>query len=361
MNILFIANDDEGLYKFRKELIEELINRKHKVFISLPYGKFVDILVSKGCIFLDTEFNRKGTNPVADLKLIKTYIKYIKENKIDCVLTYTLKPNVYGGIASQICKTPYIVNITGMSSTMEKEGLLKTIVVGLYKFGLRKAKMVFFQNEYNMKYLSDIGIVKGKCELIPGSGVNLDEYQIMEYPNGKTIDFVYIARIMKEKGFDQYCDCAKYIRNKYPNTRFHVCGTYDEEEYVPIMEELEKDGILKYHGSVENMKEIYQMISCTIHASYYSEGLSNALLESLACARPVITTDKPGCKEAVIDGVNGFIIRQKDSQDLIEKVEKFLSLSNEQRKNMGLEGRKLAEEKFSRNIVINRYIDVIEN
>ena len=360
MNILFLANDDEGLYKFRKELICELLKR-HKVFISLPYGKYVDVLVKEGCIFIDTEFNRKGTNPVADLKLISFYRKIMKENKIDAVLTYTLKPNVYGGMAAQSLKIPYVANITGLSSTVEKEGILKYIVFGLYRFGLKNARMVFFQNETNMKFMLDNKLINNNYDLIPGSGVNLQEYEVMEYPDGDTIDFVYIARIMKEKGFEQYCDCARYIRAKYPNTRFHVCGTYDEEEYKPVMAELEKEGILIYHGSVENMKEIYSMISCTIHASYYAEGMSNALLESLACGRPIITTDKPGCRELVRDGINGYLIKQKDSKDLIEKVERFLSLPVEERRKMGLEGRRLVEESFSRDIVIKKYVEVIES
>lgn len=360
MNILFLANDDEGLYKFRKELISELLKR-HKVFISLPYGKYVDVLVKEGCIFIDTEFKRKGTNPVADLKLISFYRRIMKDNKIDTVLSYTLKPNVYGGMAAQSLNIPYVANITGASSTVEKEGILKRIVFGLYRVGLRKAKMVFFQNEANMKFMLENRLINNNYSLIPGSGVNLKEYEVMDYPDRDTVDFVYIARIMKEKGFEQYCDCAKYIRNKYPNTRFHVCGTYDEEEYIKLMAELEKEGILIYHGSVENMKEIYSMISCTIHASYYAEGMSNALLESLACGRPIITTDKPGCKELVRDGINGFLIKQKDSDDLIEKVEKFLGLSVSERRKMGLEGRKLVEEKFSRDIVIKKYVEVIES
>ena len=359
MNILFLANDDEGLYKFRKELILELL-KKHNVYISLPYGKYVDVLKSYGCIYIETEFNRKGTNPFADLKLITEYVSMIKKYEIDTVLTYTLKPNVYGGIAAQICNVPYIANITGLSSTTEKKGLLRTIVFGLYKIGLRKAKMVFFQNESNRQFMLENKLINENYDLIPGSGVNLNEYKVMDYPDTDTIDFVYIARIMKEKGFEQYCDCAKHIRAKYPYTRFHVCGTYDEDEYREVMDKLEKEGILIYHGSVENMKEIYQMISCTIHASYYAEGMSNALLETLACARPIITTDKPGCRELVNDGVNGFLIKQKDSNDLIEKVEKFLSLSNTDRKKMGLQGRKLVEEKFSRDIVINKYIKAIE-
>lgn len=361
MRVLFIANDDEGLYKFRKELILELL-KEHEVYISLPYGKYVDDLKEFGCKFIATEFNRKGTNPIKDLALIQFYRRIIKENKIDIALTYTLKPNVYGGLACRLEKVPYISNITGASSTTEKDGLLKRIVFVLYRVGLKDSLKVFFQNSDNMQFMLDNKLVKKNYDLIPGSGVNLKEYEVLEYPNNDTIEFTYVARIMKEKGFEHYCEAARYIKKKYPNTIFHVCGTYDEEEYMAMMEKLQEEGILEYHGQVLNMKEtIYKRISCTIHASYYAEGLSNALLETLASGRPIITTDKPGCKELVIDGVDGYMIKQKSTESLIEAIEKFMNLTHEERKQMGLNGRKLVEEKYSREIVINKYLNTINS
>lgn len=359
MRILFLANDDEGIYKFRKELIETLL-KDNEVFLSLPYGQYVDILKEKGCKFIDTQFNRKGTNPVKDLELVKFYNTIIKEIKPDVVLSYTIKPNVYGGLACQMNKVPYIANVTGISAAIDNGGLVGKIAETLYKVGLRKAKMVFFQNEANKQYMIDHKIVKNNYDLLPGSGVNLDEYQILDFPNGDTVDFVFVARILKEKGVDQYLDAAKYIREKYPNTRFHMCGTYDDEEYVDIINDLRNKGIINYHGQVLDMREIYKLTQCTIHPSYYPEGLSNALLESMASGKAIITTDKPGCKELVNDGVNGYLIKQKDSESLINAIEKFLNLSIEERKQMGLQGRKIVEERYSRDIVIDKYLKAIK-
>jgi len=358
MRILFLANDDEGLYKFRKELIETLL-KDNEVFISLPKGKYVDNLVDMGCKYIETEFNRKGTNPIKDLKLVNFYKNLLKEIKPNVVLTYTIKPNVYGGIACQLIKVPYIVNITGLGSAVENGGILQFITTSLYKIGLRKAQVVFFQNETNRQFMLNHKCINSPTSLVPGSGVNLDEYELMDYPSDDTVDFVYIGRIMTEKGFGLYLDAAKYFKDKYPQTRFHVCGQY-EDDYRKEVEELVKSGIVIYHGSVSDMKQIYKIINCTVHPTYYPEGLSNVLLESLACGRPIITTDRPGCKEVVEDGINGFMVKQKDVDDLIEKIEKFLFLSNKEKKQLGLNGRKKVEREFNRKIVIDSYIKEIQ-
>ena len=361
MKVLFLGNDGEGLYKFRKELIQTLL-KDNEVFISLPRDKYIDSLEKLGCKYIETEFNRKGTNPIKDIKLLSFYKNVLKKIKPDVVLTYTIKPSVYGGLACQSLKVPYIVNITGLGSAIENGGLLQFICLSLYKVGIKGAKRVFFQNTTNRDFMLSKNVVREEqCDLVPGSGVNLNEYKVLDYPNGNTVDFVYIGRIMEEKGFSQYMEAAMYIRSKYPNTRFHVAGAY-EDDYEDIVNKLVKDNILIYHGSVENMvDEIYENVSCVVHPTYYAEGLSNVLLEALACGRPIITTDRAGCKEVVDDGINGFIVKQKDFKDLIEKIEKFLSLSIEQRKEMGLNGREKVEKEFDRNIVIDKYIKEIKS
>ena len=359
MKVLFLANDGEGLYKFRKELIQTLL-KDSEVFISLPRDKYIEKLEELGCKYINTEFNRKGTNPIKDIELYKFYKKTLNDINPDVVLTYTIKPSVYGGLACQTLHIPYIVNITGLGSAIENGGLLGFISLTLYKIGTRGAQKVFFQNTTNRDFMISKKVVKKeKCDLVPGSGVNLNEYKLLEYPKDNTIDFVYIGRIMKEKGFNQYIETAEYIKNKYSNTRFHVAGAY-EDDYKDIVDKLVSNSILIYHGSVENMiDEIYRNVHCVIHPTYYAEGLSNVLLEALACGRPIITTDRAGCKEVVEDGINGYIVKQKDSQDLIDKVEKFISLSINEKKQMGINGRDKVEKEFDRNIVINKYLEEI--
>lgn len=360
MKILILANDDEGLYKFRKELVETLI-KDNDVFISLPYGKYIPKLEEMGCKFIDTKFNRKGTNPIKDLELLSFYRKMLKDIKPGVVLTYTIKPNVYGGLACQLEKIPYIVNITGLGSALENGGLLEKVGLILYKIGLKGAKRVFFQNTMNRDYMVNKKIVTiAQSDLIPGSGVNTKEYRLLEYPNKDNTHFVFIGRMMTEKGFGLYLDAIKVLKENYPNTYYHIAGEYEDDYKKQVEELIQKDYVI-YHGSVINMvDEIYKNIHCSVMPTYYAEGMSNVLLESLSCGRPIITTDRPGCKEVVEDGINGYVVKQRDRYDLIEKMEMFINLSYEDSKQMGINGRKKIEKEFDRDIVINKYIEIIK-
>ena len=360
MRILILANSDIGLYKFRKELIEALLSLKHEVYISLPQGEFIDRLVEMGCHFIETKISRHGVNPITDFLLYRKYKSMLKEIKPDIVFSYTIKPNVYGGMACQAYKVPYIVNVTGLGSAIQNGGIIQIISLFLYKIALRKAKMVFLQNNDNKEFLVSRKIIENKYCVLPGSGVNLQEYNVLPYPETTDVNFVFIARIMKEKGIEQYIEAAKYIRKKYKNVHFHVYGSC-EEEYENKFNEYLKDKIIVYHGSVNDIISVHKESSCTIHPSYYPEGLSNVLLESAACGRPIITTNHTGCREVVKDGVNGYLVKINNTKDLIEKIELFLHLSIAERRNMGLQGRKLVEEKYDRQIIIDHYLNEIHH
>ena len=358
VRVMILANNDVGLYKFRKELVAELL-KENEVFICLPEGGFVNRLVEMGAKFLPCALlDRHGTNPVKELKLLSWYRETLKAYHPDIVFTYTIKPNVYGGAACAGLGIPYVANITGLGTAVENGGVMQKITLALYRRGLRKAQKVFFQNAENRDFMLSHNVVKGPYDMLPGSGVNLSQYRIWDYPTGETVDFVFIARVMKEKGIDQYLDAAKAIRKTHPETRFHICG-FCEQDYRQELENLQNEGVIIYHGLVDDMTEIYKMAACTVHPTYYPEGLSNVLLESAASGRPIITTNRAGCREVVDDGVNGFVVREKDSQDLIEKIDKFLALTVEERKTMGLEGRAKVEREFDRRIVVEKYLQEI--
>lgn len=359
MKIMILANYDAGLYRFRRELVEELL-KQNEVYICLPNGQYVEEMVEWGCKFVECNLlDRHGTNPVKELKLISFYRKVLKEISPDIVFTYTIKPNVYGGMVCASLNIPYIVNITGLGTAVENAGMMQKVTVSLYKLGLKKARKVFFQNTTNRDFMINKGVLKGAYDLLPGSGVNLKQYLPLEYPDAETVDFVFVGRTMKEKGIENYLEAAEYIRSKYPETRFHICGE-PEQDYTQRLTSLHDKEIIVFHGNVRNMTEIYKNVSCTVHPSYYPEGLSNVLLESCASARPIITTDRAGCREVVEDGINGYICKQNDSQDLIKQIEKFLNLSLEERKQMGLEGRRKVEKEFDRQIVVKKYIDELK-
>ena len=356
--VLFLVNHDVVIYNFRKELVERLLQDGIIVYISSPYGERIDDLIAMGCQFIDTHIDRHGTNILDDYKLILHYKRIIKDIKPDVVLTYTIKPNIYGGIACKSLKTPYIANITGLGTAVENGGIMQRFTTLLYKIAFKRVRCVFFQNTENQQFFIDKKIAINRHKLIPGSGVNLEHFQVLDYPTDDSIEFVFISRIMKQKGIEQYLEAAEYIRGKYPNTRFHICG-FCEEEYEDKLKDMQNREIIKYHGMLRDVREVIKITHCTIHPSYYPEGMSNVLLESAACGRPLITTNRSGCREVVDDGINGYIVEQKDSQDLIEKIEEFIALSYEEKKNMGLMGRTKVEREFDRNIVVAKYLEEI--
>lgn len=358
MKILVLANFGMGLYNFRKELLEELIKQNHEVFVSLPNDEYVPNLEILGCKFINTPINRRGTNPLTDFKLLMNYKRIIKVVKPDVVLTYTIKPNVYGGLACRLTNVPSIANITGLGTAVENGGLLQKITLILYKISLSKAKCVFFQNRENEEFLTNRNIVTGKHKILPGSGVNLNHYTLLDYPSDGSINFLFISRVMKEKGIEQYLDAATFIKVKYPNTEFHIVG-FCEEEYEDKLKDMQEKGIIKYHGKQSDVRKFHEISHCTIHPTFYPEGMSNVLLESAACGRPIITTNRSGCREIVDEGVNGFTVEPRKSRTLIEKIEKFINLDYGAKKQMGLAGRKKVNNEFDRKIVVNSYIKEI--
>lgn len=356
--VLLVSNVTGGLVSFRYELIEELI-KKNKVIIMASDNGRLDLLEKLGCEFIATDFDRHGMNPLDELELMAKYKKMIVQIKPDIVFTYTIKPNIYAGMACASLKIPYVANITGLGSALENPGIMQKFTSVLYRRGLRRAQKVFFQNSANRDFMLQKGIVSKNFDLLPGSGVNLEKYPVLDYPADDEINFTFISRVMKEKGADQFLEAAEYVHNKYPNTTFHVCGNC-EQAYEKRLKRLQESGVITYHGRIDDIKGMHAISSCTVHPTYYPEGMSNVLLESCACGRPIITTDRPGCREIVDDGVNGFVVKAKDTLDLIEKIEAFLHLSWEERKQMGLAGRSKVERFFDRNVVVRKYLDEIE-
>ncbi len=359
--ILILVNHDLVVYNFRKELVERLINEGYEVYVSSPNGKRIPQLIEMGCKFIETSIDRHGKNPFDELQLLSSYKKIIKEIEPLCVLTYTIKPNIFGAIACQKSGIPCLTNITGLGSAVEKKGALQFITVALYKYALKKINTVFFQNQENLEFFINRKIsADDKYVLIPGSGVNLEEFSYLEYPKEDgIIKFVFISRIMKEKGIDLYLEAAKVIKQKYSNTEFHVCG-FCEEDYEEVLIKYQKDGYIIYHGMVDNIKEVLSEMNCTLHPTYYPEGLSNVLLESSACGRPIITTDRSGCREVVKIGVNGYLVKENNPDSLIQNIELFMNLAYDKKRQMGVEGRAYVKKNFDRKIVIDKYIERID-
>ncbi|MBE6763307.1 MAG: glycosyltransferase family 4 protein [Ruminococcaceae bacterium] len=357
MRVMIVANNDVGLYKFRRELVEALL-RLHEVHICLPDGEYVANLQAMGCVFHPYEFDRHGTNPIAELKQISYYKSLLKSVKPDVVLTYTVKPNVYAGMACASLNIPYMANITGLGTAIANGGLMQKFLKLLYRHGLRKAHTVFFQNEENREFMVSNGIVKDNYVMLPGSGVNLAEHQAEDYPaKEEPLVFVNIGRIMKDKGADEVLYAAKIIRKEYPQTVFRIIGGFDGdyEEQIRLAQEA---GDIEYLGQQSDVHAYLKDAHAIIHASYH-EGMSNVLLEAAACARPIIATDVAGCRETYDDGVSGIACKAHDGDDLVRAIREFIALSYEQKRAMGLAGRCKVEKEFDRAAVVKCYIDQI--
>ena len=357
--VLILTNSINGLYSFRRELIEMLIKDSYEVTISSPEDTKSFYFNNIGCKLIYTSINRRGISPAADFKLIYHYFKMIIKVKPNVVLTYTIKPNVYGGLACRLLRIPYIANITGLGTSIENKGALRTISLFLYKVGLKKAHAVFFQNISNKEYFTKNRIVSEKISReIPGSGVNIDYHIFEEYPtNDDTIKFLFIGRIMKSKGIDELLEAAQIIKNIYPNTEFHLVGA-KEENYDAKLNNLIKNGIIYYHGRQEDVRYFIKMCHATINPSYH-EGMSNVLLESASTGRPVLASNIPGCKETFDEGISGFGFEVRNVDSLVETIIKFIELPYEEKKKMGVAGRKKMEKEFNRKIVIENYIEEI--
>jgi glycosyltransferase involved in cell wall biosynthesis len=355
--IFLLGNEASYIYNLRHELIERLLEEGNKVGIVLPYGKEVELLKKEGCAYFATKVDRRGTSVWKDGKLFFTYWNILRREKPDVVLTYTIKPNVYGSLAARIQKIPSIVNITGLGSAVENKGLMQKISLFLYKLALKRAGCVFFQNQANMDLFLRKQICVGKHELLPGSGVNTKRQALQGYPEG-TVKFVFVGRLMREKGIEEYLYAAKAIKRKYPDTEFHICG-FCEEEYLQRMKGLQEEHTVVYHGMVADMREIYSQMSCIVLPSYH-EGMSNVLLEAAATGRPGIASDIPGCREIIAHGKTGFLFEKKNQTKLCEMMEQVIKMSHEERAAMGLAARKKVEQEFDRNIIVEKYLDVIK-
>lgn len=360
MKILVAANFDLGLYKFRKELLKELLDMGHQVYISLPDGDLVPPLVEMGCKFVETDVDRRGMNPVTDLKLMLNYKRILRNVKPDLVITYTIKPNIYMGLLCRMMKIPYVVNITGLGTAFQSKGVMLKVFVQLYKLSCKKAHTVIFENCANMQLFKDYGIVKdNQCLLNNGAGVNLEEYPFTEYPDDEQIRFLFIGRVMREKGIDELFDAAERIKKEFDNVFFDIVGPY-EDDYKAVTEQLVSEGVIEYHGFQEDVKPFIEKSHCFVLPSWH-EGMANTNLECAAIGRPVITSNIHGCLEAVDEGMSGFLSEPKNAEDLYSKLKQFIELSCEDKIKMGQASHNHIVKNFDKKIIVSRTIERVIN
>ncbi|MGB3368716.1 MAG: glycosyltransferase family 4 protein [Acidaminobacteraceae bacterium] len=358
--ILILANHAVGLLNFRSELLQELDNEKYEVHISVPSHKAFEMVKDKKYVIHDTNVDRRGINPVKDFRLLLNYIRLIKKIKPDTVLLYTIKPNIYGGLACRILKVKYISTITGLGTSMQSTSKLANVLKQLYKISLKKANTVVFQNLGNRDFFVESSIVDIESTmLVPGSGVNIEKYKELDINFEGDAIFTFIGRVMKDKGIDEFLSAATKLKRENSNLRFQIIGFFESDEYKKKVNDLLELNIIEYLGESSDTRTEMSKTQCIVLPSYH-EGMSNVLLEGAASGLPLITTDINGCKESVDEGYNGYLVNKADEVELYNAMKKFSELSKSEKELMGKNSLAKMKNEFDRSIVVSKYMDKIK-
>jgi len=364
--ITICSNTSWYLYNFRRGLIGALLKKGYRVYLIAPEDNYSKRLRELGCIFYNIDINNKGTNPIEDLKLIYEYYRLLKRISPDILLTYTIKPNIYASFASKLLGVRTINVVAGLGTVFLSDSLSSKIARFLYKLAFIKNSVVFENGDDYIEFVKRDIIDKKQATVILGSGIDTKEFK--PNPNLKrednTLKFLFIARLIKDKGIGEYIEAIRELKPKYPDVKFQVLGSfYFDNPSAVSKSEFDswiREGLIEYLGYTDRVLEEIEKVDCIVLPSY-REGLSRVLLEAGSMAKPIITTDVTGCREVVDDGVNGYLVPLKDSRALAIAMEKMINLTPKDREHMGQMGRIKIINEFDDSIVISKYLDVIEN
>lgn len=364
MKLLIAVNSSWNLFNFRAGLIRALVAAGHEVVVAAPRDEYSDKLASLGCRYVEVPIDNKGTNPVRDAKLIRSFLALLRSERPAAFLGYTIKPNVYGSLAARWLSIPTINNIAGLGAVFASDGWLNWLVRRMYMLALSRATTVFFQNQEDLDMFVLGGIVRREItDRLPGSGVDLARFAPRPPPGRKPVRFLLIARMLWDKGVGEYVQAARLLRDQGIHAEFCLLGFLDVDNPSAIsreqMQAWTEEGAVKYLGTSDNVVEQIAEADCIVLPSYYREGTPKTLLEAAALARPIITCDSVGCRDVVDDGINGFLCTPRDAEHLADRMARIAAMSPAQRTDMGLRGRRKAETQFDERFVIEKYLRVI--
>ena len=355
--ILILTNHSYMLYRFRLELIQAL-QQEHEVVLVMPFVGHEDDFRAMGLRCIETKLDRRNINPFKDLKLLHQYRKILKQEQPDLVLTYSIKPNLYGGLACAMRKIPYCTHIQGLGSAFRRR-FLSFLVGKLYKLTTRKARMVFFENRFNADiFLQKKLLPAHKVCVLPGAGVNVSEYPYRPHCKHTPVRFLYLGRFMQEKGLDELFAAMEMLQKSHPNQAILDLVGFFEDSYRDKVEVLTKKGIAVFHGFQTDPRPFYEQADCVVLPSYH-EGMSNVLLEAAAMGRPLITSDIPGCREAVDNGVSGYLCNVQDADSLYAAMLRILNHSPEELAQMGRKGAEKIRREFDRAQVVRTTMQLL--
>lgn len=357
--VLILVNHDIVIFSLRLELVERLLKEGYSVAIACPRGERVDEFSAIGCEYHEINLTRHGINPLHEVRLLSEYRKLLERVRPDVVFTFSIKPNVYGGLACKKLGIPCFANVTGLGTTLKTKSPVRFVTKPLYRLGLKSANTVFVQNQDNLNYLLEQKMIKDNYHLLPGSGVSLSRFPYEPYPTdeGPAVLLV-IGRITRDKGTDDILSAVHLLRAAKQNVRIRFLGFYDGD-YRDKVEQALEEGMVEYCGHQNDVQPYLKDCHAVLHASYH-EGMANALLEAAASGRPILATRIPGCQEAFEDGVSGFGFEPHSPESLCAAVKNFLALSPEERAEMGKRGREKMEREFDRSIVVDAYLQKLQ-
>lgn len=363
-SVAIVYNTSEYAFKFKKNLILALKQNNYDVMVIAPFDRYSDRLRELGVTYVRLDMDRKGQNPLAELLLIVQFVKVFKRAAPDVILNFTIKPNIYGAIAAALVSRPTISNVTGLGTLFIKSGFALSLVKILYKVAFKFPNKVFFQNIDDKCLFEDLKLVRSeKAELIPGSGVDIDRFSPGEpSETGSKVRFLYVGRILKDKGVMEFVGAAQLLLAKHSNIEFQLLGGLDEDNPTAIthdqVAQWQSDGIINYLGYIEDVGPFLNSADIVVLPSY-REGMPRTILEASASGKPVIATDVPGCRDAVVDGVTGYLCKVKDTASLADAMERMLIDGPDKRREMGVNGRQRMLEVFDERIVTRKYIETI--
>lgn len=354
--ILIVTNHSYMFWQFRKELVEAL-QKEHEVILAMPFVGHEEDFRKMGIECIPVSMNRRGVNPFAEAKLLRDYKRLLQKISPDFVLTYSIKPNIYMGLLCSCKKIPYYANVQGLGTAFQKPVLAGFVTV-LYRIAFRKVKYVFFENKENAREFGERNIVSADRQVVlPGAGINLEKYKMEPYPNHSCVHFLYLGRIMKEKGIEELFYAVRRLKEENEDFVLDLAGFF-EDIYKKQVEELEQLGIAHFYGFQSDPRPFYTEADCVVLPSYH-EGMSNVLLEAAASGRAIITTDIPGCREAVDNGKSGMLCKVKSTDSLYKAMKRFTELSREKRELLGKAGREKMEKEFDKKKVVEETVKVI--
>lgn len=365
--VLIAANTSWYIYNFRSNLIERLITSDFDVVVSAPVDDYSKKFDKSSARFVPVRWNNRSLSPLNGMKTILEIRSLLKHENPKIILTFTPKINIFFLLACFGLNTKVITNISGLGSGFLKGGLLKFLMRGLYTVALKRASLVFFQNKDDHVYFLDSKIIPvSKTQLLPGSGVDLEKFKPAGKKNvnstPKKTCFLLATRLLKDKGVIEFIEAVKIVLNTKASVEFILLGPLDPNNPSGISEHMltmwVNEGLINYHGMTDDVRPYIEIADCVVLPSY-REGTPRILLEAAAMSKPVITTDVPGCRSTVENGVTGFLCEVMNAADLAEKMLIFYDMNENERSLMGASGRARVEKLFDELIVIDKYIDAI--